>query len=253
MWKAGRKFHTRNQYGKKRKKSLLENFKGRSVSARSAERASDPPSVASGKASDNIGLAPPPPPAQDNASGSGRVRLDTAVLHPLEVAEVRRNAENKLQELASTGATQRKCGLLADIDDAAATLLDETRFSIVSLDQVNELTRAVKCKLCSGDENIGKEDREVLPTVVGGGFAVHLSGRPSTSPVGRPPLPTSRGSSLLYSGKTGTYECETPARQLPQARTEGRGTVRLLPIFEEGYAHATVASSEPACQELLFT
>ncbi|KAL3246335.1 hypothetical protein MRX96_057716 [Rhipicephalus microplus] len=130
MWKAGRKFHARNQYGKKRKKSLLENFKGRSASARSAERASDPPSVASGEAPDNIGLAPPPPPAQDNASSSGRVRLDTAVLHPLEVAEVRRNAENKLQELASTGATQRKCGLLADIDDAAATLLDETRFLI---------------------------------------------------------------------------------------------------------------------------
>lgn len=160
MWKAGRKFHTRNQYGKKRKKSLLENFKGRSASARSAERASDPPSVASGEAPDNIGLAPPPPPAQDNASGSGRVRLDTAVLHPLEVAEVRRNAENKLQELASTGATQRKCGLLADIDDAAATPLDETRFLIVSLDQVNELMRAVKCKLCSGDVNIGKEDRK---------------------------------------------------------------------------------------------
>ncbi|KAL3183877.1 hypothetical protein MRX96_033392 [Rhipicephalus microplus] len=136
MWKAGRKFHTRNQYGKKRKKSLLENLKGRSASARSTERASDPPSVASGEAPENIGLAPPPPSAQDNASGSRRVRLDTAVLHPLEVAEVRRNAENKLQELASTGATQRKCGLLADIDDAAATPLDETRFLIVTTSTV---------------------------------------------------------------------------------------------------------------------
>lgn len=159
MWKARRKFHSRNQFGKKKKKSTLETFKGRSASARSGERASDPPSAATGEAPDNVGLVPPPP-AEDNASGSCRICLDTAMLQPLEVAEVRRNAENKLHELASTGATQRKCGLLADVDDAAATPLDETRFLVVSLAQVNELMRAVKCKLCSGDVNIGKEDRE---------------------------------------------------------------------------------------------
>lgn len=162
MWKAGRKSRTKNPYGKKRKKSNLENLRGRSAPARSDEGESDRPSVASVDALDNVGLAPspPPPPAQDNASGSGRIRMDTEMLHPLQVAEVRRNAENRLHELSSTGATQRKCSLLGDLDNAAATPLDETRFVIASLTQLNELMCAVRCKLCSGDVEIGKEDRE---------------------------------------------------------------------------------------------
>lgn len=156
MWKAGRKSRTKNPYGKKRKKSNLENLRGRSTPARSDEGDSDRPSVVGDDALVNVGLAPPP--TAHNASGSGRIRLDTAMLHPLQVAEVRQNAENKLHELSSTGATQRKCSLLGDPDNAAATPLDETRFVIVSLTQLNELMRAVKCKLCSGDVEIGKED-----------------------------------------------------------------------------------------------
>ncbi|KAH9381902.1 hypothetical protein HPB48_015378 [Haemaphysalis longicornis] len=158
MWKAGRKSRTKNPYGKKRKKSNLENLRGRSTPARSDEGDSDRPSVVGDDALVNVGLAPPP--TAHNASGSGRIRLDTAMLHPSQVAEVRQNAENKLHDLSSTGATQRKCSLLGDPDNAAATPLDETRFVIVSLTQLNELMRAVKCKLCSGDVEIGKEDRE---------------------------------------------------------------------------------------------
>ncbi|KAL3189943.1 hypothetical protein MRX96_020280 [Rhipicephalus microplus] len=51
--------------------------------------------------------------------------------------------------------------------------------------------------------------------------------------------------------------CFTPRillqQELYDKGCQKRGTVRLLQIFEEGYAHATVASSEPACQEPLFT
>lgn len=46
------------------------------------------------------------------------------------------------------------------VDDAAVTPLDKTRFLIVSLAQLNELIRAVKCKSCNRGVNIRKEDRE---------------------------------------------------------------------------------------------
>ncbi|KAH9372466.1 hypothetical protein HPB48_011316 [Haemaphysalis longicornis] len=104
---------------------LHQNLRGRSTPARSDEGDSDPtfPWLATTLLV-NVGLAAPP--TAHNASGSGRIRLDTAMLHP--------------------------------VTSGRATPLDETRFVIVSLTQLNELMRAVKCKLCSGDVEIGKED-----------------------------------------------------------------------------------------------
>ncbi|KAH9372085.1 hypothetical protein HPB48_017426 [Haemaphysalis longicornis] len=81
--------------------------------------------------------------------------------HPAELQENARNAEAKLQELASTSATKRKQDRLAAAGDgAAADSPDNVSFVVVSLDSVNDLLRCVKCKTCGGDVNISKCDRE---------------------------------------------------------------------------------------------
>lgn len=106
-----------------------------------------------------IGLTAPP--ACESAGGSGRIRLDTKILQPAELQENARNAEAKLQELASTSATKRKQDRLAAAGDgAAADSPDNVSFVVVSLDSVNDLLRCVKCKTCGGDVNISKCDRE---------------------------------------------------------------------------------------------
>lgn len=154
-----RKFHSVHRFGKKRKKSLIANIKNRRAPATSVEdgRLSVPSIAAAEPAA--IGLTAPP--ACESAGGSGRVRLDTKILQPAELQENARNAEAKLQELASTSATKRKQDRLAAAGDgAAADSPDNVSFVVVSLDSVNDLLRCVKCKTCGGDVNISKCDRE---------------------------------------------------------------------------------------------
>lgn len=149
-----------HRFGKKRKKSLIANTtKRRAAPAASVEDGrSSAPSIA---AAEPAGVGLTAPPACESASGSGRVRIDTKILQPAELHENARNAEAKLQELASISATTRKQDRLAAASDgAAADSADNVSFVVISLDCVNDLLRCVKCKTCGGDVNISKCDRE---------------------------------------------------------------------------------------------
>lgn len=156
--RVARKFHTVHKFGKKTKKSLIANITNRRAPATSVEdgRLSVPSIAAAEPAA--IGLTAPP--ACESAGGSGRVRLDTKILQPAELQENARNADAKLQELASTSATKPKQDRLAAAGDgAAADSPDNVSFVVVSLDSVNDLLRCVKCKTC-GDVKISKCNRE---------------------------------------------------------------------------------------------
>lgn len=88
------------------------------------------------------------------------------MLEPIDLLKVEKNAEEKLQNLASTQATKRKSDLLACANDtatdAAVAGLDmkETRFAQVSLDALNDLQSYVKCKRCGGDVSVRTGEHE---------------------------------------------------------------------------------------------
>ncbi|KAL3229417.1 hypothetical protein MRX96_023602 [Rhipicephalus microplus] len=133
------KFHSVHRFGKKRKKSLIANTtKRRAAPAASVEDGrSSAPSIA---AAEPAGVGLTAPPACESASGSGRVRIDTKILQPAELHENARNAEAKLQELASISATTRKQDRLAAAGDgAAADSADNVSFVVINLDCVNDL------------------------------------------------------------------------------------------------------------------
>ncbi|KAG0445313.1 hypothetical protein HPB47_016805 [Ixodes persulcatus] len=90
------------------------------------------------------------------------------MLQSSDLEEMKKKADEKLQELASTAATKRKSGILADAKNATDYSLDDTSFTVVSLESLNVLMRSVKCGTCGGAVQIGKSKREY-------GLAVKLS------------------------------------------------------------------------------
>ncbi|KAL3184896.1 hypothetical protein MRX96_030789 [Rhipicephalus microplus] len=147
------KFHSVHRFGKKRKKSLIANTtKRRAAPAASVEDGrSSAPSIA---AAEPAGVGLTAPPACESASGSGRVRIDTKILQPAELHKNARNAEAKLQELASISATTRKQDRLAAASDgAAADSADNVSFVVISLDCVNDLLSVHQLLRSSGMAN----------------------------------------------------------------------------------------------------
>lgn len=86
------------------------------------------------------------------------------MLQPSKLQESKRNAEGILQDLQSTGATKRKMDFVGDCDARPCDGTDNPRaddtFTIVSLECLNELFCAVMCKVCGGDVNFSKGERE---------------------------------------------------------------------------------------------
>ncbi|KAM7305679.1 hypothetical protein ISCGN_015576 [Ixodes scapularis] len=85
------------------------------------------------------------------------------MLQSSDLEGMRKNADQKLQDLASKAATKRKSILLADMKDNADGSLpetDEASFTVVNLDSLNASMKSVKCKVCGGDMKIGKGKRE---------------------------------------------------------------------------------------------
>ncbi|CAN8025115.1 unnamed protein product [Ixodes persulcatus] len=170
MSEQPRKFNTRPKFGKKRKKSSIENFKKRPTEP---ERMENPQLSESDGATEafegEVGLAGPSAAGTAETSvDSGRVRRDTTMLQSSDLEEMKKKADEKLQELASTAATKRKSDILADAKNAADYSLDDTSFTVVSLESLNVLMRSVKCGTCGGAVQIGKSKREY-------GLAVKLS------------------------------------------------------------------------------
>lgn len=95
---------------------------------------------------DEVGLTAPP--ASENVSESGRIRRDTVMLQPEDVLHREVYAREQLKALSSTPATQRKSNLVTGADDAPPGPTDESSFVIASLDCVNVLLSAVKCRVC---------------------------------------------------------------------------------------------------------
>ncbi|CAN7987634.1 unnamed protein product [Ixodes pacificus] len=90
------------------------------------------------------------------------------MLQSSDLEEMKKKADDKLQELASTAATKRKSDILADAKNAVHYSLNDTSFTVVSLESLNVLMRSVKCGTCGGAVQIGKSKREY-------GLAVKLS------------------------------------------------------------------------------
>ncbi|CAN8023230.1 unnamed protein product [Ixodes persulcatus] len=85
------------------------------------------------------------------------------MLQSSDLEGMRKKADQKLQDLASTAATKRKSVLLADMKnntDGSLAQTDEASFTVVNLDSLNALMKSVKCKICGGDVKIGKGKRE---------------------------------------------------------------------------------------------
>ncbi|XP_077521463.1 uncharacterized protein LOC144132728 [Amblyomma americanum] len=154
------KFSTTHRYGKKRKKSLINNLKkSATVTSSTADTTGTvgTPPPADREVPTELGLTAPP--VAESSSGSGRVRRDTRMLQPSEIEERDKKAQEKLQEMASAAATERKAAFFGAMGDAATAPPGDT-FSIVSLRLVNEMLSSVKCKVCNGDVLIEKSDRE---------------------------------------------------------------------------------------------
>lgn len=161
------KFRSRHKFGKKKKSARGDNFRNRPAAPESSEDVQEPAASQEVPAAE-IGLASSAAPTP-----SGRVRHDTTMLQPSDLIEKKRKAEGMLQELGSTAATKRKADFIATsdarlLDATGGCRADDTTFTVVSLESLNELLSAVKCKVCGGDVHISKGNREY-------GLAVKLS------------------------------------------------------------------------------
>ncbi|CAN8008310.1 unnamed protein product, partial [Ixodes pacificus] len=162
------KYNTRHKFGKRRKKSLLNNLKKPSAEPEGTEDLQLPRSDGAVEAAETAVLAETKvglggPSASERSLDSGCVRRDTAMLQSSDLEGMRKKNDQKLQDLASTAATKRKSVLLADMKDNADGSLaqtDKTSFTVVNLDSLNALMKSVKCKICGGDVKIGKGKRE---------------------------------------------------------------------------------------------
>lgn len=62
--------------------------------------------------------------------------------------------------MSSVAATERKRNLIAKRADAVVPPPDETAFTIVNLEAVNALISRLQCKICKGDAQIMRGERE---------------------------------------------------------------------------------------------
>lgn len=153
-----RKFDSKHKFGKKRKKSMLDNFKKRPTASPVVE---DEPITASSDGTDGadraLGLdCATTSRCDENAS---RVRRDTVMLTPADLEIIDRRSDEKLQELASTAAVSRKSEILS-AGDVAADPLDNTVFTVVCLESVNALLEHMNCNRCGGSAKISRKERE---------------------------------------------------------------------------------------------
>ncbi|KAH6928065.1 hypothetical protein HPB50_011127 [Hyalomma asiaticum] len=133
MSKPERKFRTRHKFGaKKVRRSLVENFKRRSVIPQNAEDATL--SASGGEVVDatTVGLTSASPvaePVQSPSasaaipSSSGRVRRDTIYRQQSDLAEEEAKAKEKLSDLSSAAATERKRAFVDPVLNHAAKVL----------------------------------------------------------------------------------------------------------------------------------
>ncbi|KAG0437931.1 hypothetical protein HPB47_017219 [Ixodes persulcatus] len=164
MAKLMAKYNTRHKFGKRRKKSLLNNLKKPSAEPERTEDLQLPRSYGAVEAAETAELAetkvgPGGPSASERSSDSSCVRRDTAMLQSSDLEGMRKKADQKLQDFTSTAATKRKSVLFADMKDNADGSLaqtDEASFTVVNSDSLNALMKSVKWKICGGDVKIGK-------------------------------------------------------------------------------------------------
>lgn len=164
MGRAIKKFRTKHKFGKRVRRSLAENFRKRPATTQDNE--DDELAAASGAVVDAsaAGLtdaSPTSPSVADNVAESGRVRHDTQILQPQQIEDKKKKAEEKLREISSVAATERKRSLIAKRADAVGPPPDETTFTILDLEAVNALIILhLKCKICNGDAEIRRGERE---------------------------------------------------------------------------------------------
>lgn len=162
-----KKFSTKNKFGKRVRRSLSENFKKRPATTPDNEDddlaaigSADTEAVA---AAATVGLTdarPTSSSAADSIVETGRVRLDTHILLPQQLEDEKKEAEGKLREMSSVAATERKRNFIAKRADAVVPPPDETAFTIVDLEAVNALISRLQCKICKGDAQIMRGERE---------------------------------------------------------------------------------------------
>lgn len=156
------KFASKHKYGKKRKKSMLDNLKKRPAVSQVIE---DEPSTASSDGIDGAddnerGLGLGGEPTSECTQNTSRVRKDTVMRTPSDLELIKKKADEQVQELASTAAVTRKSNILP-ASDVVTDPLDDTVFTVLCLDSVNALLMEhMKCKTCGGSAKISRKKRE---------------------------------------------------------------------------------------------
>ncbi|KAL3200417.1 hypothetical protein MRX96_013362 [Rhipicephalus microplus] len=139
-----REFRTRTQ--DLVRKTLVANFKKRSIiqqnprdatfSAAHGEVVGE--ATTEGLATASVVTEPVRSLSPAESSGSGHVRLDTIYRQKSDLEEERAKGDDKLSELSSAAATERKRAFVVDGADEAARPPDGTTFTIIDLETVNQ-------------------------------------------------------------------------------------------------------------------
>lgn len=161
------KFHSRHKFGQRKRNKRVNNLPSRPASSESTDNAQEPAAGEAASADVEVSLT-----SSATATHSGRIRCDTRMLQRSELLEIEAKAKEKLQALDSTSATQRKQDFIGNCDDRplrdANGSVHDTAFTVVNLESFTELLSAVKCKVCGGNVDVSKGDREY-------GLAVRLA------------------------------------------------------------------------------
>lgn len=112
---------------------------------------------------DALDFAPAVVIAAAQADGAGpavrheRIRCDSTFLTSADIAVREQQAQQRISELASVSATERKTKCLASECSAPSS---STTYTILDLDVVNSLLEVAVCRVCSGALTIERDTRE---------------------------------------------------------------------------------------------
>ncbi|KAH7977652.1 hypothetical protein HPB49_003139 [Dermacentor silvarum] len=158
---GAKKFHTRNQFGRKRRRTKV-----RVDNAASSQNVIDAGQSAVHGAPPDYAMdagGSPAPLECDNVctADAGCVRMDFAPVTVERVQEVRAQEQVTLQRLGSTPATARKIDNFSRQSDAEIAATEPAApYTIVNLDVVNDLFRVLRCLLCRGKAKLSPGERE---------------------------------------------------------------------------------------------
>lgn len=168
------------------------------------------------------------------------MRQDNIYRQPSDWEEQQEKAKEKLSELLSIAAMERKREFMGDGADDAARLLDGTTFPILDLDTVNSALLAfAKCKACNKELRIVEDDRE-FGLAVKLGFVCSTCG--ATMPVGN-------SSHVCSDERINPFTVNVLAERAMQATGTGRPHSMMSVHWDSDCGFVVACCSLRVCQE----